>query len=91
MTTQVPYENEVYFETQNDSLIEMKNIFESRLFWERISSFFEIQVRNSEIELLNSFYKVPLSDLLSKLQLSKVPHAVDNTSLQNLNIGSEVS
>lgn len=39
---QYSYENENFFETNNDNLIEIKNIFESRLFWERINTFFDI-------------------------------------------------
>ena len=52
------YENEPFFETQNDNLIEIKNIFESRLFWDRINTFFDIKVSSDEIIALNDFYKV---------------------------------
>ena len=59
----------------------MKNIFESRLFWERISSFFEIMVRHSEMEQLNSFYNMPVNEILSKLQLPKNLQSLETNSL----------
>ena len=50
------YENENFFETNNDNLIEIKNIFENKFFWERINTFFEIKVRPEELDILNNFY-----------------------------------
>lgn len=41
---QVPYDTEHFFETANDNLIEIKNIFDSKQLWERVSSFFHIKV-----------------------------------------------
>lgn len=53
------YENENFFETNNDNLIEIKNIFENKFFWERINTFFEIKVQPEEIEILHNFYQIP--------------------------------
>lgn len=50
------YENENFFETNNDNLIEIKNIFENKFFWERINTFFEIKIHPEEVEILNNFY-----------------------------------
>lgn len=62
---QLIYENENFFETNNDNLIEIKNIFESRLFWERINTFFDIVVHKEEIDSLNKLYKLSPQKLQS--------------------------
>ena len=53
---QYSYDTEKFFETNNDNLIDIKNIFESRLFWERVNTFFDIKVYPTELELLSKFY-----------------------------------
>lgn len=55
--SQYCYENENFFETNNGALIEIKNIFESKQFWERINTFFAIKPRTEELEMLQSYYK----------------------------------
>lgn len=55
---QVRYENENYFETNSDILLDIKNILEHKHFWERIGSFFDIRVSKGEQDMISNFYKV---------------------------------
>lgn len=52
------YENENFFETMNDKLIEIKNIFDNKLFWERINAFFDIKLFQFDLEMIKGFYNL---------------------------------
>jgi hypothetical protein len=54
----INYEQENFFETQNDKLFETKNILGHQHFWERVDTFFKIEIQKDIRRLVDSFYKL---------------------------------
>lgn len=63
----INYEQENFFETHNDKLIETKNIMGYQHFWERIDTFFKIQISQEVMNKIHNFYCIP-EDGINELQ-----------------------